>query len=144
MENIAKYFEKIIIFALSVMMMIVILLATIEFVYILISDLSTPPYIFLGINELLDIFGFFLLILIGVELFETIRTYLAEHVVHVEVVVEVALIAIARKVIILDLKEISTQMLLGISAIITSLAVAYFLIKHLRNSKAIQPPGDSQ
>jgi uncharacterized membrane protein (DUF373 family) len=37
--------------------------------------------------------------LIGIELLETIKAYLLEKVVHVEIVIEVALIAIARKVI---------------------------------------------
>lgn len=134
MEFIVKYFEKFIIYALSLMMMAVILLSTIEFGYILVRDLTTPPYIFLDINELLDIFGFFLLILIGVELFETIRTYLQDHAVHAEVVFEVALIAIARKVIILDLKDVSGPILVGIAAIIISLAAAYFLTKYSRKT----------
>ncbi len=115
MEILAKYFEKVIIFSLSLMMMLVVLLSTIDFAYILIIDILEPPIFLLQIDELLEIFGFFLLILIGVELFETIRSYLAEHVVHVEVVVEVALIAIARKVIILDVKEVSAVSLLGIA-----------------------------
>ena len=65
----------------------------------------TPPIILLEINELLEIFGFFLLVLIGVEILETIKAYLLEKVVHVEIVLEVALFAIARKVIILDLEK---------------------------------------
>ena len=44
--------------------------------------------------------GFFLLVLIGIELLETIKAYLLTNVIHVEIVLEVALIAIARKVII--------------------------------------------
>ena len=77
----------------------------------------------------MEIFGFFLLTLIGVELLETIKAYLNTHVIHVEVVLEVALIAIARKVIILDLKEYSELTLIGIAALIISLAVAYSLLK---------------
>mgnify|MGYP001078130913 FL=1 len=132
MEKIAERFEKGIIFVLSLMMMIVILLATIEFGYILVVDILTPPLFFVEVSELLDIFGFFLLILIGVELFETIRSYMAEHIVHVEVVAEVALIAIARKVIILDVKDFTPLALLGIAAIIIALAAAYFLVLYLR------------
>lgn len=132
MEKIAERFEKGIIFVLSLMMMIVILLATIEFGYILVVDILTPPLFFVEVSELLDIFGFFLLILIGVELFETIRSYMAEHVVHVEVVAEVALIAIARKVIILDVKDFTPLSLIGIAAIIIALAAAYFLVLYLR------------
>jgi uncharacterized membrane protein (DUF373 family) len=84
----------------------------------------------LEIDELLEIFGFFLLILIGVELLETIKAYLETNIIHVEVVLEVALIAIARKVIILDLKLYSELTLLGIAALIITLAGAYALLKH--------------
>jgi uncharacterized membrane protein (DUF373 family) len=81
---------------------------------------------------LLDIFGYFLLILIGVELLETIKAYLSEHVVHVEIVLEVALVAIARKVIILDVKELPSLTLIGIAAVIVALAAAYYLEKRGR------------
>ena len=135
MEKIAKYFEKIIIYVLILMMMAIIVMSTIAFVIVLVGDMLRSTYFLPQINDLLEIFGFFLLILIGVELLETIRAYLSEHVVHVEVVIEVALIAIARKVIILDLKETSAYSLLGIAAIITALAVAYYLVLAWRRSK---------
>ncbi len=135
MEKIAKHFEKIIIYVLVSMMIIIIALSTISFAIILASDMLRSPNFLLQINDLLDIFGFFLLILIGVELLETIRAYLSEHVVHVEVVIEVALIAIARKVIILDLKETPANSLLGIAAIIIALAAAYYLMLTWRRTK---------
>jgi uncharacterized membrane protein (DUF373 family) len=125
MAMVPKYFERTIVIFLILLMMVVVLLSTIELSVILYNDIVSPPFLLLNINELLDIFGFFLLILIGVELLETIRAYLSEHVVHIEVVIEVALIAIARKVIILDLKEITSATLLGIAAIVIALAMAY-------------------
>jgi uncharacterized membrane protein (DUF373 family) len=82
---------------------------------------------------LLDVFGFFMLILIGVELLETIRAYLNNHEVHVEIVLEVALIAVARKVVIIDVKEYPAVTLLAIAAIVLSLAGAYYLQKQVRN-----------
>lgn len=143
MNRFPKLFENSIVFTLVVMMMIVVFLATIELVFILIKDIISPPLLLLDINELLDVFGFFLLILIGVELLETIRAYLLEHIVHVEVVIDVALIAIARKVIILDLKETTSATLFGIAAILVALALAYFL-RFTRMPKAadkqVNPP----
>jgi len=41
----------------------------------------------------------------------------------------VAIIAIARKVIILDLKEVDGQSLIGIACIIIALTAGYFLMK---------------
>jgi len=100
----------------------------------------TPPIILLEINELLDIFGLFLLVLLGIELISTLKTYLTENEIHAEVVFAVALIAIGRKVIILDVKEISSASLLGIAAIIISLSVGYFLVKRTFHGKGVQDP----
>ncbi len=111
------------------MMVFIVLVSTIELGWIILEDIFTRPYVLLNINQLLDIFGFFLLVLIGLELLETIKAYFVENVVHVEVVVEVAMIAIARKVIILDVKEYQPMQLVGIAVIIAALAFAHYVIK---------------
>jgi uncharacterized membrane protein (DUF373 family) len=123
------------------MMGVTILLATIELAWLIIKDVITPPVILLEIHELLDIFGLFLLVLLGIELISTLKTYLTENEVHVEVVFAVALIAIGRKVIILDVKELSSLSLIGIAAIIISLSVGYFLVKRALHGKDSQDPG---
>lgn len=124
-----KGFERVIVLTLIGMMMLLILLSTIELGILIVKDIASPPLLRIDINELLDLFGFFLLILIGVELLETIKAYLSEHVVHVEIVLEVALIAIARKVIILDVKEYSSLMLFAIAALVLALSGAFYLEK---------------
>jgi uncharacterized membrane protein (DUF373 family) len=121
-----KKFEKAVTFTLIVLMALVVLLATIELGWVIVRDIITPPVIILEIDELLDIFGLFLLVLIGVELLETIKAYIKENVVHVEVVMTVAMIAIARKVITLDVKELPSMTLFGIAAIILALAAANY------------------
>lgn len=131
-ERFLKLFERIIVGSLIIMMVVVIFLSTIALGRILVLDIITPPNFLLDISELLDMFGFFMLILIGVELLETIRAYLNDHVVHVEIVLEVALIAVARKVVIIDVKEYSAESLLAIAAIVLSLAGAYYLQKRIR------------
>jgi uncharacterized membrane protein (DUF373 family) len=136
-----KKFERMIVTALIVMMGLTILLATIELAWLIIEDVISPPIIFLEIQELLDIFGLFLLVLLGIELVSTLKTYLTQNEVHVEVVFAVALIAIGRKVIILDVKEISSLSLLGIAAIIISLSIGYFLVKRTFPRKSSQDQG---
>jgi uncharacterized membrane protein (DUF373 family) len=131
-----RKFKKILISSLTLMMAFVLLLSAIELGWVIAKDVITPPVFILDINELLDIFGLFMLVLIGVELLETImKTYLTEGVNHAEIVISVAIIAIARKVIILDVKEVSGITLIGIGSIILALSVGYFLIKHKRNTK---------
>jgi len=125
-----KNVEKSVIIALICMMTLVVILATLELGWIIIKDIFTEPMFLLEIDELLDIFGLFMLVLIGIELLETIiKNYLTENVIRVEVVLVVAIIAIARKVIILDVKDLSGTVLLGIAAIILSLCAGHYLIK---------------
>lgn len=129
MLDMLKKFEKVVTATLVVLMVVVVLLATIELGWIIVQDIVTPPVFLLEINELLDIFGLFLLVLIGVELLVTIKAYLRNNVVHFEVVLTVAMIAIARKVITLDVKDLPAMTLVGIAAIIVALAAAKFFFR---------------
>jgi uncharacterized membrane protein (DUF373 family) len=130
MMSAIKKIQKTIILVLVVLMSVVLLLSTVELVWIIIKDAITPPILILEIDELLEIFGLFMLVLIGIELLDTIaKTYMAESVDHVQIVMAVAIIAIARKVIILDVKDLSGLALVGIAAIILALSIGYYLIK---------------
>lgn len=124
-----KKFEQVIVTALIVMMILVVLVSTIELGWLILKDFFNPPKFFLEISDLLEIFGFFMLVLIGIELLETIKTYLNEHVVHVEIVLEVALIAIARKVIILDIEKYDGLTIIGVAGLILAVSVAFYVIK---------------
>ena len=130
MLPVIKKFEKLIIRVLVVFMVLVLLLSTIELAWVIIKDVITPPLFLLEIDELLEIFGLFMLVLIGLELLDTIaKTYMGEATDHAQIVMAVAIIAIARKVIILDVKDLSGLALVGIAAIILALSIGYYLIK---------------
>jgi uncharacterized membrane protein (DUF373 family) len=131
MFNLLKRFEHCIVVSLILMMMVVVLLSTIELGWLIVKDMITPPVVLLEIDELLELFGFFMLVLIGIELLETIRAYYIDHSVHAEIVIKVAIIAIARKIIILDVKDLPSLTLIGIAAIVLALSAAYFAIKRL-------------
>lgn len=134
-----KKFERTIVVSLVVMMMLVVALSTLELGWIIVKDIITPPVLLLEVDELLEIFGFFLLILIGVELLETIKAYLRDNVIHVEIVLEVALIAVARKVIVLDLSKYDGLGVLAIAALIIALAGAFSLERRARRGATAGP-----
>jgi uncharacterized membrane protein (DUF373 family) len=132
-----KKFEKLMIQALMIMMALVLALATLDLGWLIIKDLMEQPYFMLSVDQLLDIFGLFMLVLIGIELLETImKTYLTQGLPHYEVVLSVAIIAISRKVIILDVKETDSLSLLGIAGIIVALTLGYFLMKRSQATDA--------
>lgn len=128
MERLTK-FQNAILIVLTWMMALVVLLATAELFYIIVEEIVTPPLVLLDIDQLLEIFGYFLLVLIGIELLETFKIYLEENVINVQVVLLVAIIAISRKVIILDVKSLPSMTLIGIGVIIVSLSAGYYLVK---------------
>lgn len=135
MQNLLKRLERTLLVVLTVMMALVLVLATLELGYVLIIDILRPPLFILEIDELLEIFGLFLLVLIGIELLDTMKAYMVEKVVHVEIVFAVALIAVARKVIVLDLAKYPSLTLMAIGVIIIALSVGYYLIKRIDRTK---------
>lgn len=132
MAKFLKYFEKVVAGLLIGVMAIIALLMVVDLVWNLVEDALSPPFLILTVNEALDVFGYVMLVLIGLELLETIRVYFKEKAIHVEVVLEVALIAVARKVIILDYKKTPSTTLLGIAAIIVALAAAFYAMRRIR------------
>ncbi len=134
--DILKKFEKGLIQLLMGLMAIVLVLGTLDLAWFVLQNIITPPYVLFDVNLLLDVFGMFMLVLIGIELLETImKTYITQGPPHYETVLSVAIIAIARKVIILDVKKVDSLSLIGIAAIILALTVGYFMMKRARQEK---------
>jgi uncharacterized membrane protein (DUF373 family) len=89
----------------------------------------TPPILLLEIGELLELFGLFLLVLIGIELLHSVKVYVERREVHLQAVLAVALIAIARKIVIADLEKLDAITLLGIAGVVFALTLGYWLVR---------------
>jgi uncharacterized membrane protein (DUF373 family) len=111
------------------MMAVVVLLATVELGWLLSKDVLTPPLFLLEIDELLEIFGQFLLVLIGIELLHSMKVYIERREIHLEAVLVVGAIAVARKIVVVDPKELSEGALLGIAAVMLALTLGYYLVR---------------
>ncbi len=85
-------------------------------------------------RELFQLFGLFLNVLIALEILENITAYLRKHVVQVELVLVTSLIAVSRKIIILDLEKKDSNDLIAMAIAVLSLSISYFLIRQA-NSK---------
>ena len=132
-----KKYELFILNVVLVMIMFVVFVCTIELGWIIIKDLYfNPPRFLLDIADIKEIFGFFLLLLIGLELLETIKVYLIHQVIRVEIILEVALIAIARKVIILDFEKFDGFIALAMGGLILSIAAAFYIFRKRAVQKA--------
>ena len=120
-----------IVVALMVLMLGVVALSTVELAVLIVLEVidREKGNLLLDISELLGLFSFFFLVLIGLELLETIKMYVEENVVQIELVLFVALIAVARKVIVLDLKAYPPLTIVGLGGIILALGAAYALVR---------------
>jgi uncharacterized membrane protein (DUF373 family) len=81
-----------------------------------------------------NVFGGVLLVLLGLELIDTLKVYFAEHNIRTEVILIVAMIAVGRHIIQIDYEHAGGMELLGTAAIMIALAVSYFLVKRARGS----------
>ncbi|MBE9005990.1 phosphate-starvation-inducible PsiE family protein [Fortiea sp. LEGE XX443] len=128
-ENIEVIVSKI----LSVLMVLVILVAIGDLGVFLVKELFDTPYGKFN-TTLFKIFGLFLNILIALEILENITAYLRKHVFQVELVIVTSLIAVARKIIILDLEKVSGIDIIGLGIAILALSISYLIIRS-SNSK---------
>jgi uncharacterized membrane protein (DUF373 family) len=114
--------------ALAVLMTLVIVIGVVDVGYVLYTRLTTPPVFILNISDILATFGAFMAVLIAIEIFVNIILYLRTDVIHVKIVVATALMAIARKVIILDMKEMQYTEVFAIAAVVLAMSMAYWLV----------------
>ena len=75
------------------------------------------------------LFAGVLLVVLGLELMDTLRNYFIEHRLRVEFLISVALIAVARHVIQLDYEHASPWLVIAIAVLIFSLAASYVGIR---------------
>jgi uncharacterized membrane protein (DUF373 family) len=95
-------FEKFIVSVLIVSISFVVFLSTIRLIWKIASEMMAPPVFLLNMEQLFIVFDFFLIVLIGLELMESIKAYRAGEKKRVEAILIIALIAVARKVITME------------------------------------------
>ena len=124
---------------LAVLMTLVIVWGVLDVMWVLYQKLTTPPVMLLQISDILATFGAFMAVLIAIEIFVNITIYLREDVIHVNIVLATALMAIARKVIILDYAKSSWLELMATAALVLAMSVGYWLVvikeKHANSVK---------
>lgn len=137
-----KSFESMVIWVLVAMMVLVLGISLIQLGYTIFIYLTDQPFHILDEKMMMGLLGSILIVLIGIELMDTIKVYLKDDVVHVEIVILVAVIALARKIIVMDFDKYSAMSLIGLSALLIALAIGYYLIKYSDAKYTIHSPSD--
>ncbi|CCH66572.1 hypothetical protein RINTHH_4170 [Richelia intracellularis HH01] len=113
---------------LSIAMVVVIAVAILDLGAHLVKELFTTDYGQFK-TVIFNIFGLFLNILIALEILENITAYLRKQVLQVELVIVTSLIAISRKIIILDLNKVDGVDIIGLGIGVLALSISYWIIR---------------
>jgi uncharacterized membrane protein (DUF373 family) len=114
--------------ALAVLMTLVIIWSVADVAWVLYQRAIASPVWLLNVNDILASFGAFMVTLIAIEIFHNIILYLRDDLLHVKLVLATALMAIARKVIVLDYKELEPEYIWATAAIVFAVSIGYWLV----------------
>jgi len=114
---------------LMLLLTCLVLLMVYEYTLYIYELFTTTPKEGLEFDHILAAISSFLIILIGLELMDTIKSFIVTHKVNVNIFITLALIAVCRKLIVIDLVEADDMDLIGLGVIIIALAGGYYLFR---------------
>lgn len=133
MERLIRVFERGVLYAAQLLLVLVILLAVSQLWYLLViairdrlGDIDSIPLLTEAVQRS---FAGILLIILGLELLETLRVYFTHHRVRLEIILVVAIIAVGRHIINLDIEHMSGPSLAGVAALIIGVTGGYYLVR---------------
>ncbi|WP_298933837.1 phosphate-starvation-inducible PsiE family protein [uncultured Ramlibacter sp.] len=130
---VVKLFEKCVLVAAQILLMAVILAMVIELwamfgsaIFSQFGSIDSVPELMKAVQRA---FSGVLLIILGLELMETLRVYFKSHHIRLETILAVAIIAVGRHVINLDVEHMAGSSLIGVAAVVLALTGGYFLVR---------------
>ena len=132
-DRINRVFARWVLSGVQVLLMALIALGLLELFHLLVRGVLTKLAHIDSVGELQHMmqhgFAGILLILIGLELIETVRAYVHDQHVRLEIVLIVAMIAVGRHILEIDFEDADGLMLVGIAALTLALTVGYVLVR---------------
>ncbi len=114
--------------ALAILMVFVIVMGVVDVGWTIWQMLISPPRFIMTISDILLTFGAFMVVLIAIEIFVNVRIYLRDDIFHVKIVIDTALMAVARKVIVLDMEKTEPLAVLALAGLVVASGVCYWLV----------------
>ncbi len=141
-DNILWLLKKIIhisLKTLGLMMVLVIVFGVIDVAWTIYQRFMAEPRFILTMSDILLTFGAFMVVLIAIEIFQNIILYLRDDVIHVKIVLATALMAIARKVIILDYDALDPMYIFATGLVLLATGITYFFVHKLPENLQLEP-----
>ncbi|MGJ0516461.1 MAG: phosphate-starvation-inducible PsiE family protein [Methylomicrobium sp.] len=132
MHKLIRYSVKL----LAVLMVFTILWSVLDVVVVIYEKFLRHPFQDLDKEEILQVFGSFMLVLIAIEIFINITLYIRSHVIPVKLVVATALMAVARKIIVFDFHDVGAFHVFATGILVAALGGTYWLLEREFNPHA--------
>jgi uncharacterized membrane protein (DUF373 family) len=129
MRDYLEDFRKIVIYSVVVMIAFVIALSLLGLLVQLYNTLFVNPIPIEDRQDYLTYIGNFLIVVISVELLDTLVLYIKRHKLFPELILLVVLTAVAREVLVTDVSHADPWLLASIGVLIIAIAIAYYLVK---------------
>jgi len=131
--SLIKKFEVGVFYILSAIIVLYIAVEIIELVYqfgkALLTTGDTTTRLLITKEQTALVLPVFFNILIAIELIDTFNIYIKEHSIKVQSILLIGLIAIGRKLLVLDLGHADGLSNIGLASIIIALSLGYYLVK---------------
>lgn len=128
-----KKFEIAVFYILSTIIVLYIAVEIVELIYqfgkALITSGDTTTRLLITKEQTALVLPVFFNILIAIELIDTFNIYIKEHSIKVQSILLIGLIAIGRKLLVLDLGHSDGLNNIGLASIIIALSLGYYLVK---------------
>jgi len=126
--KVVKPVANFIILVLMALLVISMILGTTHLIVLFYDIVASPdPYFGLvNVEDLYTIFSVLLILLVGYELFKSIILIVKHEDIPVKSILKIAAIALANKVITLNIKSIDINVLFGLSSLLIALGIAFF------------------
>jgi len=147
MRDLIHRFEHGVFYILSAVLMIYITVEIIELIYQFFASIwessANDDRLLVTKEQTNRVLPVFFNILIAIELIDTFNVYIKEQSLKVQSILLIGLIALGRKLIVLDIGHADGMSNLGLAAIIIALAAGYYLVKrpelHKSNNSTNDP-----
>ncbi len=124
------WFERLVVAALTVLVGVSVVLTLVHSAGELYRVVLTGPALF-DHNQFIKVFASFMTVLIALEFNHTVLPDITDKkpVVKVRAVLLVAMLALARKVVLVDFKEVAYTSMIGLAVLIICVAGAYWAVR---------------
>jgi uncharacterized membrane protein (DUF373 family) len=129
MRDYLEDFRKVVVYTVIVMIAFVIVLTLIGLIISMYNLLFVDKIPIEDRQDFLTFIGNFLIVVISVELLDTLYLYIKKHKLFPELILLVVLTAVAREVLVTDVAHTDPILLIGIGIVLIAIAASYYLVK---------------